>query len=80
MADVRRMLFTGMDGSLGFRHGQVYALDVGSWRYGGVLVRCLEPGPLYGHDVPYSSVGTFLDNWSPACGHRTTRPEAARRG
>lgn len=54
--------FTGADGSLGYRHGLTYYLNVSSdERYPVIITRGLERGGL----CPYGSVAAFWDNWRP---------------
>ena len=61
MIDVYR--YTGEDGSMGYRRGQLYALKTrrGTWFeryfYGWYVI--IE-APIF---VPYSGMDTFYDNW-----------------
>lgn len=49
--------FTGQDGSLGYRHGQVYHLDVRT-NLRGDKPRIVRPRP-----CPYGSWAAFWANW-----------------
>ncbi len=50
-----RLTFIGADGSLGFRTGQTYRLNVQAW---GAGVRITAPTV-----CPYASQAAFWENW-----------------
>ena len=54
-----RLRFVGADGSLGYRRGTIYDLDVVVRRIGGPLVTAPRT-------CPYSSWRTFWQNWETA--------------
>ena len=63
-----RMYFTGEDGSMGYHNGKQYALEIYDTN---LLSKALDHYSLWivdlnaeGRPCPYSSVVTFLMNWS----------------
>lgn len=50
--------FIGRDGSLGYRHGQVYDLTMEEWKP-------FRPAIISPYLCPYGSWEKFYENWTP---------------
>ena len=55
-----KMTFIGKDGSMGFKYGKTYELSLTN-QNNYIVIRCSSPAVT----CPYTTVGTFLENWRP---------------